>query len=316
MTRHAPATPSARPHCPIPSLHDVEARMFLDVRAERPVESSWGVLTREAQIYECPVSGLRFRLPAPADAIEEFYEAQYHERMTGAKENDAARRAAYEAENRERIRFLQRFCQRGRVLDIGCSAGLFASQLRDAGFDAMGADISEFACQETAKVLGVDRVFHGAVEDLAPKLAASLDAVTMMDVIEHFPDVVSPLEAIREMLRPGGVLFLRTPTLSSPFYRVAEWTHQLSGGRFQDHILKIYHAEHFYFFTEDAMRRLLADTGYEILAIDADPLLWRNFRSAELREGPVTNLALATVYFLGRMVGRGHGMRVVARRPH
>lgn len=320
-SRHAPGAPEAAdapspeaPTCPIPSYAGVKARVFLDVRAGEGVESSWGVRTDEARLFECPASGLRFRMPAPPEKIAAFYRSEYHERMSGGGE-DTRRAAAYRRENRERIRALQRHCPSGKVLDVGCSTGLFASQLREAGYDVLGCDISADACRSAATLLGEDRVICAPVQDLVERRRGQLDAITLMDVIEHFDDVVPPLRAMRDLLRPGGVLFLRTPTLSSPFYKVADLSYRLSLGRYTDAVLKIYHAEHFYFFTEQAIRTLLEDTGFEVLSIEADPLLWENFRSAEMRQGPVVNTVLAAVYLAGRLAGRGHGMKVVARRP-
>lgn len=288
--------------------------MFLDVAREGGVASSWGVRTDEARIFECPVSGLRFRQPAPASRIAEFYGAEYHDRMSGG-DDDARRTAAYRRENADRIRYLGRFVTPGLALDVGCSTGLFASQLRDGGWDAMGSDISEYACARTRALLGDDRAFLGPVEGLVERLRGQLAAVTLMDVIEHFEDVVSPLRAIHEMLRPGGVVFLRTPTLSSPFYAIADLSYRLSRGRYTDAVLKIYHAEHFWFFNEPSLRGLLEHLGFEVLAVDPDPLLWSNFRTAELRFGPAVNSALGAAYFAGRALHRGHGMKVVARRP-
>jgi len=71
-----------------------------------------------------------------------------------------------------------------------------------------------------------------------------------------------------------------------------------------------------YFFNESSMRRLLDDCGFETLEVAADPLCWENFRTAELRQGLVGNALLSAVYFAGRAFGRGHGMKVVARRRH
>ncbi len=288
--------------------------MFLDVKSDAGVASSWGVRTDEARIFECPVSGLRFRKPAPAQHVAGFYGAEYHDAMSGGPD-DAVRTAAYRRENEERVRFLRRFAAPGPVLDVGCSTGLFASQLRDAGWDAMASDISAYACDRTRELLGRDRVFEGPVEGLTARFDAALSAVTLMDVIEHFEDVVAPLRAIHSMLRPGGVLLLRTPTLRSPFYGIADLSYRLSAGRFTDAVLKIYHAEHFWFFNERSLRGLLEYLGYRVLAIEPDPLLWSNFRTAELRHGRAVNATLAVAYFAGRAAGRGHGMKVVAQRP-
>jgi 2-polyprenyl-3-methyl-5-hydroxy-6-metoxy-1,4-benzoquinol methylase len=299
------------PSCPIPSLGHLRARKFLDVRAGAGVESSWGVTTDAAVVFECPATGLRFRLPAAKEEIERFYGPSYHERMAG--EEEPARRAAYRAENEARIAYLRRFCPGGKVLDVGCSTGVFASQLAAAGYQALGSDISAYACEQAAEALGPERVFAGPLEAFADELEGSLDAITLMDVIEHFDDVVHPLETMRAMLKPEGVLFLRTPTLSSPFYKVADLSYRLSARRYTDAVLKIYHAEHFFFFNERSIRQLLEDTGYEVLAVDPDPLRWDNFRSAELRHGALVNAVLGAVYFAGRLVNRGHGMKVVAR---
>jgi 2-polyprenyl-6-hydroxyphenyl methylase/3-demethylubiquinone-9 3-methyltransferase len=288
--------------------------VFLDVASEAGVASSWGVKTAEARIFECPVSGLRFRQPASKADITAFYGAEYHDRMAGGAD-DALRTAAYRVENEARVRFLGRFTAPGPVLDVGCSTGLFASELRRAGWDAMGSDISAYACERAREVLGADKVFEGSVEALKGRFAGSLAAVTLMDVIEHFEDVVAPLRDVLSMLRPGGVLFLRTPTLRSPFYALADASYRLSAGRYTSAVLKIYHAEHFYFFNEASLGGLLEHLGYEIVAIEPDPLVWSNFRTAEMRHGPIVDTALAAAYFAGRMVHRGHGMKVVARRP-
>ncbi len=302
------------PRVPIPSLAHLPSRIFLEVQAKAAVKSSWGVATSSAVIFECPKTGLRFREPILQEEIEAFYQADYHDRMAGGPDEDV-RREAYLDEHRLRANDLRRFLPAGgRVLDVGCSTGTFAGALREAGFDVLASDISADACAEAARELGEDRVFCGPVEMIADQLAGSLDAITMMDVIEHFADVVSPLRAMHRMLRPGGILFLRTPTLRSPFFRLADLSYRLTAGRYETAVLKIYHAEHFFFFTEESMRVLLCDTGFEPLWIGADPLLWRNFRTAEMREGPLTNAILGATWFLGRLFGRGHGMKVAARR--
>lgn len=308
-----PAAPaSGEVMCPVPGHGP--ARLVLSIRSSGGVESSWGVRTSDALIHECPRCGLRFREPPTPEQIERYYGASYHDKMVGG-DADQQRELVHRAENEDRIRYLQRFRRSGKVLDVGCSLGHFAEQLRAAGFDAHGSDISSYACRKAAELIGGERVHLGPVEAFVDELDRALDVVTMMDVIEHFGDVNGPLASIRRMLKPGGILFLRTPTLSSPFHRVAEWSYRLSRGRYAGAMLKLYHAEHLFFFDEQSIRALLESLGYEVMAIDADPLLWDNFRSAEMRQGTVVNAALAAIWGAGRALGRGHGMKVVARRP-
>src|SRR6185312_1616576 len=50
-----------------------------------------------------------------------------------------------------------------------------------------------------------------SVAPLAEQPPQSVDAVTMWCVLAHVPDPLEFLREARAMLRPGGVLFLRTP---------------------------------------------------------------------------------------------------------
>ena len=257
---------------------------------------------------------MRFReISKSQPATEEYYPSDYHEKMTGGR--DSSRRSrAYRKENEIRVADLQRHLARGRVLDVGCSRGDFAQAMSRAGFEAYGLDIAPEACSEARKLIGSERVYCEPLEGLALRMSNQFSAVTLMDVIEHCTDVVNFLGAIHQLLEQNGILFLRTPTLGSPFHALGTLSYRLSLGLYKTALFKLYHAEHLYFFNEEGMRRLLFDCGFDTLQVSPDPLCWENFRTAELRQGPIGNLALAATYFAGRAFGRGHGMKVVARR--
>jgi 2-polyprenyl-3-methyl-5-hydroxy-6-metoxy-1,4-benzoquinol methylase len=304
---------SAIPKSPLPSLQHLEARRVLQVRAAKAVASSWGVTTSDVTIWECPVTKMRFRDTTQAPELAQFYVPAYHESMTGGSEANRRSRA-YRRENEIRAAELRRHTHRGRVLDVGCSRGDFAQAIRDTGLEAHGLDIAPEACAQAERTLGAGRVTCGSLEEHASRMAGQFAAVTLMDVIEHSSDVVRMLQAIHLVLEPGGILFLRTPTLSSPFHTLATLSYRLSLGLYKAALFKLYHAEHLYFFNEVGIRRLLDDCGFETLELIPDPLCWENFRTAELNQGMVGNGALALTYFLGRALKRGHGMKVIARR--
>ena len=304
---------SASPTSPLPSLRHCRARRVLRAQATEAIASSWGVSTRDVTIWECPVTGMRFREPSQTPSVANFYESSYHERMTGGAGN-TLRNRAYRKENDIRVADLRRYVTRGEVLDVGCSRGDFAQALSRTGFDAYGLDIAPEACGEARKFLGEGRVFCESIEQLAPRMPERFAAVTLMDVIEHCPDIEALLTAIHQVLLPNGILFLRTPTLSSPFHLLGSLSYRLSLGMYKNALFQLYHAEHLYFFNEVSMRRLLDDCGFETLDIIADPLCWDNFRTAEMHQGKLGNWALALTYFAGRALHRGHGMKVIARR--
>ena len=132
---------SEPPSSPVPSLRHWKARRVFEVKAKNAIVSSWGVGTKDVTIWECPVSGLRFREARAIEQLRDYYIDEYHEKMTGGQAM-TKRSLAYRRENDLRVRHLQKYLQRGRVLDVGCSQGDFAQAMSRAGLDAYGLDIS------------------------------------------------------------------------------------------------------------------------------------------------------------------------------
>lgn len=95
-----------------------------------------------------------------------------------------------------------------RWLDLGCGAGTLLQAARGRGWDAIGTEVAGPAA-ETLRAKGLD-VRSGELNQLdLPE--AGFDVVSMIEVIEHVPDVSALLTASRNLLRPGGVLYITTP---------------------------------------------------------------------------------------------------------
>jgi SAM-dependent methyltransferase len=100
----------------------------------------------------------------------------------------------------------------GHVLDVGCNNGYLLDVLANMRVDLRiaGIDIDHTAVS-TALSRGHDARIAAA--DNLPFNDASVDVVTMLDVIEHFPAerrAASVSEAWR-VLKPGGALIIQTP---------------------------------------------------------------------------------------------------------
>ncbi len=104
----------------------------------------------------------------------------------------------------------------GKHLDLGCGTGGLVARARQEGWDAIGQEISAWASAQ-ARVAGVP-VIEGPLEE-ANLEAASFEAVTMFDVLEHLPAPVPTLQEIRRILKPGGVLVIETPNVDGWFAR-------------------------------------------------------------------------------------------------
>ena len=171
---------------------------------------------------------------------------------------DYAREASlYLKTFRLRMRFVRRWLQPGcRVLDIGCAAGYFLQVMHDEGCEVLGVEPSEPIARIAAATLGPERVHVGDLET-APEdkgyRPGSFDMVTLWDVIEHCPDPQSVLRRAHQLLKPGGVLLLETQNVASRWARLLgpRWHHYK-------------HHEHLYHFQPSTIRRVLAETGFEV----------------------------------------------------
>jgi glycosyltransferase involved in cell wall biosynthesis/2-polyprenyl-3-methyl-5-hydroxy-6-metoxy-1,4-benzoquinol methylase len=96
-----------------------------------------------------------------------------------------------------------------RILELGSAHGGFVSMLRWAGYDATGLDLSPEIVASARRRFDVP-ILQGPVEsqDLPP---ASLDAIVLMDVLEHLGDPMATLQHCARLLKPDGLFFLQTP---------------------------------------------------------------------------------------------------------
>lgn len=105
---------------------------------------------------------------------------------------------------------------RGRMLDIGCNIGNLAFLLRENGVPAerlhlTGIDVAEEAIVVAKKrnIAGTTFKVGSALELPFPDL--SLDAVTLVGVIEHILDQSGTIREAARVLKTDGLLLLSTP---------------------------------------------------------------------------------------------------------
>jgi len=96
-----------------------------------------------------------------------------------------------------------------KVLELGCSHGSFVALLRQAGYDAVGVEMSPWVVEFGQKTFGVP-ISVGPVEALA-LTSGSLDVIALMDVLEHLPDPVATMAHCLQLLKPDGILLIQTP---------------------------------------------------------------------------------------------------------
>lgn len=100
----------------------------------------------------------------------------------------------------------------GPVLDIGCGGGSFLAALRRRGHEVIGMDTSRRAAAIARSRHGVPAAC-GRLPAL-PFQPHSFAAVTLFHVLEHVPDPMDCLLALRELPARGGRLIVQVPNAS------------------------------------------------------------------------------------------------------
>jgi 2-polyprenyl-3-methyl-5-hydroxy-6-metoxy-1,4-benzoquinol methylase len=110
------------------------------------------------------------------------------------------------------MKLVDKNCQPGSVLDIGCGLGEFMDMLENKGYKVCGVDM-EKNCEKCAAAVNIE-VSPLPFED------NMFDIVTSLEVIEHLCDAELYLSEIARVLKPGGILIMTTPNYRSWFFRL------------------------------------------------------------------------------------------------
>ena len=110
------------------------------------------------------------------------------------------------------------------VLDIGCGGGLVCEPLARLGASVTGIDpapenIAAAKAHASAGGLSIDYQVATA-EELAAR-GQSYDAVLLLEVVEHVPDVPAFIKTVAPLVKPGGVIILSTLNRTLKAYALA-----------------------------------------------------------------------------------------------
>jgi len=190
--------------------------------------------------------------PTPEE-LAPYYPPDY-EAHVGTRQQQLGwlRRLDYHYGIEKRCRAILRYIRLGRMLDIGCATGAFLEGMREHGWEVEGIEPSIQAATYAKEILGL-RVQNTTMET-AQLEPASLDLVTMWNVLEHLSDPQRAIYRIREALRPGGLLVFSIPNIES-------YDHWLFGRYWAGYDLP----RHLFVFPPATLTRMIQAAGFTIL---------------------------------------------------
>lgn len=155
----------------------------------------------------------------PREQYEEVYsgEADYREMVEVAEKTARGDWGFRQLRwfKRKALHWIETERPRSRLVDVGTGPGTFLLVAKQRGFSVKGVEPTKLAA-EKARSLGVE-MFNGVIEDFAAAEDEKFDVVTSFEVMEHVPDPISMLKAIRAILKPDGIFVFSVPNLDDPY---------------------------------------------------------------------------------------------------
>jgi SAM-dependent methyltransferase len=209
---------------------------------------------RQASLWRCPDCGLLFRHPLPTQQeLSELYCKSWldpgcHEAETGSTELDLAFLLA-----RKIATTLRRRDFRGlRILEFGAGRGGMQAALGRLGANVVAVEPFGY---EYLKSRGV--TVYRSLDELPD--TAGFDGIITLEVVEHLTSPWIELRQLRELLTPGGWLFVSTVNANGLNARLSRFRWR-----------EINKPGHVVFFGPRSMESLLSHCGYS----DVQRLRW------------------------------------------
>lgn len=216
-------------------------------------------------IVMCRNCSLIYINPRPtAEELINFYLSKTDRNKSYQKIN-GDRKNIEKLENR--LNIIEKFSEnRGKILDIGCSTGLFLKIARDVDWEVYGNDIDEDKIKYAKENYGLDVQCRELIETKFPD--DYFDVVTLFDSLEHMTEPLNTLKEISRILNQNGILLLSTPNIGGLLPRltyilfartIGAWEHPTPPA-------------HLYQFSKRTIKRLLEKAGYKVIKFTTEPI--------------------------------------------
>lgn len=278
-----------------------------------------------SNLVQCSRCGLVYQNPRlEPHELEEHYPASY-ELYQSPQESSRPNwllQKAYAYGMNKRCRFVTRHKPGGRLLDVGCATGTFMLAMQqDHRWQVEGIEVNAAVAEIAQQRTGVP-VSASTLEEAALP-AASFDAVTMWDVLEHVQDARQTAAEIWRLLKPGGIFVIRVPNLAS-------WDVKLFGKAWAGYDAP----RHLYCFSPATLSQLLDGTGFDVLEVSGaignyvtfalSACYWMTLRGVSkdtqqrvrrILYHPLLRILSAPLFWIPSMLKRGSVLVITARKP-
>jgi len=168
-------------------------------------------------IWQCADCSLRFTQDIPdAASIGPYYKSEEYISHTNTSKGlvnkiyQLVRKKTMD--NKRKLVEKYTGLTKGSLLDMGCGIGTFLHTMKEGGWQVTGLEPDADARKAGEQLYAIDILPADHFQLLSP---ASFDAITLWHVLEHVHALHEYVEQLKQLLKPGGRLFIAVPNYTS-----------------------------------------------------------------------------------------------------
>lgn len=264
----------------------------------------------ELPLFECEECRLVFPFPYPTqqEMVRRHQSEEYAAHPYFAAGEAAADETGLGFHHRVAAMLAERLPKDARLLDVGAGTGDFL-KLAASHFAVAAVEPSEHLARRLGERIQCP-LHVGPFETYTP--AEKFDAIVMIDIIEHAADPRGLLNHARDLLKPGGLLFIATVDSQSLLYRMSPliWRASAFSQKAAYVLRRIYCYQHNWYFNRAVLGSIVSRAGFNVVEHRG-----YEFPLNRLRESAVILLGLRAIYAAQAVWGANTEQYLLAARP-
>ena len=207
---------------------------------------------------------------SPRPSLNEIIDLYGHDQADASAKShiDASSSKAIYA--RHTLKIINKYIQKGKLLEIGAGGGYFLNEARKKGFNVCGIEFNEIQSKFINQELGIPCVRLPLSQEIYPNV--NFDIIYHCDVISHFYDPIHEFEKMNLRLNKNGYVIFETGNLGDV------------DKKYWKYYRKFQYPDHLFFYSESNIKSLLEMTGFELIHISRYSILPQLFIKKILRK--------------------------------
>lgn len=265
---------------------------------------------KNIRIVKCKKCNLIYQNPLPSTKdIVDMYDKDYFNGKgfdEGVNYYEGLKhKKSWDYISNSRMKNIEKFSNKGKILDIGCGMGDFLDIAKKRGWNTNGLELSKYSSNIAKKRFRLN-VFCGTIDE-AKYDSKEFDVITMIEVIEHLENPKNTLKECNRILKDSGILVIQTGDINSLYAKIKgeKWPYILLG--------------HLHYFSKKTLVKMLNETGFEVIKVyNGDEITLKSkyncfWKNKNLNLKNIHNYLKSLLIDFLRKIGIG-GMTIYARK--